>query len=238
MWRELGADGIRRSNRGDCYCRAVLLAYLVLTNVTGLLGFMMDMDPSTWRCVTELLVERKGWLHMLPTEFVVHAMSLDNHERGKLDTVPFKVKGVGKSLSNRLPLLYSYDLVLDGKKKTVDFQYHDYHEVSFCFHNPTKRTIRVLLDFKFVPLEQAASLIRESDLQRLEGVIENIESVGMYIAAQLDDFSQSEHRLSKTSSMLWTCQLICAVSTIIILIGLGIWQLSALRNFFKNKKLV
>ncbi len=234
MWRERGADGIRRPNRG-CHCRVIVLTYLVLTNVTGLFGFMMDMLPNARRCVTELLVERKEWMHVLPTEFVVRAMSLDKKKEMGKNIVSFNVKGKLLMIKRAL---YSDQLLLDDEQKTVDFNYNGYHEVTFCFINRATSKVRVQLDFKFVPREKTASSIRKGNLQLLEEVIKKVESAGLYIAAQLNDFSQSEHRLSKTSSMLWTCQLLCAVNTIIILLGLGIWQVLALRKFFKNKKLV
>ncbi len=243
MWRERGADGMRRPNR--YFPRRGFLTYLVLMKVTGLFGFMMDVMPNSQRCVYELLVERKEWKNALPVETVVSAMNLDKEieSGGKmashkiLKTIGIYVKTKERVLG-RHHVLWSGTQDIDGEESTLDFRLGGSKEAQICFFNRTRQKVRVMLDFRFVPREKTASSIREGRLQLLETVLNNVNSAAKYISAQLGMLSMSEKRLLKASSMLWTCQLLCAVNTVIILLALGIWQVLALRRFFKNKKLV
>ncbi len=212
--------------------------------VTGLFGFMMDVKPFSVRCVSELLLERKDWDHDLPTEFVARAVSHDKEEGNvSTDFLGVKVKGKKGMREHKLYYTRLYFVCREGSndqeagcQKTLSFDYHGYKEVNICFINNTKWQARALLEFRFVIREKTVSSIRERSLQLLEVVLQNLDSAAEYISSGLSGYE--EYQLSKTSLMLWTCQLLCALFTVIILLGLGVWQVLALRRFFRNKKLV
>ncbi len=205
--------------------------------VMGIFGFMMDVAPRSERCVYELLVEKKEWKNIFPMEFVVSAIGVDKEIKNGIRKIPNTVDLIVKG--NERETLWWGKQEIDGEESALDFQYHGYKEAEFCFRNPNpKRRVRIRLDIRFITREKTVSSVRDVKFMQVEPVLNSVDSIIKYVSAQLDTLSKSEERLLTTSSMLWTCQVLCAVNTVFILLALGIWQVLALKRFFKNKKLV
>lgn len=131
----------------------------------------------------------------------------------------------------------------------IDTADDDIHKFSFladaggsysvCFVNSNDAPVRVLLDFKhgveakdYTEVAKREHLMPvEKELRKMEDTVDEIHREMLYMRER--EAAMRNTNESTNSRVLWFSFL-----SIVVLLGMGVWQVLYLKKFFKSKKLI
>ncbi|KAG1710699.1 hypothetical protein DVH05_013426 [Phytophthora capsici] len=131
----------------------------------------------------------------------------------------------------------------------IDTSSDDIHKFTFtadaggnyavCFVNTNDKPVRVMLDFKhgveakdYTEVAKREHLMPvEKELRKMEDTVDEIHREMLYMRER--EATMRNTNESTNSRVLWFSFL-----SIIVLLGMGVWQVMYLKKFFKSKKLI
>ncbi|CAH0478303.1 unnamed protein product [Peronospora belbahrii] len=131
----------------------------------------------------------------------------------------------------------------------IDTSSDDIHKFSFtantggnyavCFRNNNDKSVRVLLDFKhgveakdYTEVAKREHLMPvEKELRKMEDAVDEIHREMLYMRER--EAMMRNTNESTNSRVLWF-----SFISILVLVGMGVWQVLYLKKFFKSKKLI
>jgi hypothetical protein len=110
---------------------------------------------------------------------------------------------------------------------------------SVCFFNNNDNPIRIMLDFKHgVEAKDYAEVAKrehlmpvEKELRKMEDTVDEIHREMLYMRER--EAAMRNTNESTNSRVLWF-----SFFSIVVLLGMGVWQVMYLKKFFKSKKLI
>ena len=211
--------------------RLVLLFAAVLAvqvHVPGASAIRFDVDPGETMCVSEEVMrdELAVGEYNVPFDKSTGLSEVSIHVTGP---TPLKMGGSTKTF-------YSRKQATKGKFALTGLETGS-HKV--CFHSKAKKVARVELainvgvsakDFETVAKKVHLNPL-EAELNRLLDSATEIHDEQLYMRSREEELRNTNE--STADRIKWF-----SVSTIIVLLVLGAWQIMALKSFFKSKKLV
>ncbi|KAG6576433.1 transmembrane emp24 domain-containing protein 10-like [Phytophthora cinnamomi] len=131
----------------------------------------------------------------------------------------------------------------------IDTSSDDIHKFSFtadaggnyavCFVNSNDKPVRVMLDFKhgveakdYTEVAKREHLMPvEKELRKMEDTVDEIHREMLYMRER--EATMRNTNESTNSRVLWF-----SFFSIVVLLGMGVWQVMYLKKFFKSKKLI
>lgn len=131
----------------------------------------------------------------------------------------------------------------------IDTSSDDIHKFSFtadaggnyavCFVNGNDKPVRVMLDFKhgveakdYTEVAKREHLMPvEKELRKMEDTVDEIHREMLYMRER--EATMRNTNESTNSRVLWF-----SFFSIVVLLGMGVWQVMYLKKFFKSKKLI
>lgn len=131
----------------------------------------------------------------------------------------------------------------------IDTTSDDFHKFSFtadaagsyavCFFNSNDNSVRTMLDFKHgVEAKDYSEVAKrehlmpvEKELRKMEDTVDEIHREMLYMRER--EAAMRNTNESTNSRVLWF-----SFFSIVVLLGMGVWQVLYLKKFFKSKKLI
>uniref|UniRef100_K3WH93 GOLD domain-containing protein n=1 Tax=Globisporangium ultimum (strain ATCC 200006 / CBS 805.95 / DAOM BR144) TaxID=431595 RepID=K3WH93_GLOUD len=131
----------------------------------------------------------------------------------------------------------------------IDTTSDDLHKFSFhagtggshsvCFYNTNDNAVRIQLDFKhgveakdYTEVAKREHLMPvEKELRKMEDTVDEIHREMLYMRER--EAAMRNTNESTNSRVLWF-----SFFSIVVLLGMGVWQVLYLKKFFKSKKLI
>ncbi|KAG9399807.1 hypothetical protein AC1031_011229 [Aphanomyces cochlioides] len=205
------------------------------------------MMKAWWLLLVCLLMEAHSVIFNVRPRF--NKCLTTDVEKGSQVIVEFQVLGEIEGPTN-------VQFLLEDPKKTqlafdanVDSTHNEAHEFSFkaelygiyavCFANSNDATVQIALEFKhgveatdYSEVAKREHLMPvEKELRKLEDTVAEIHREMLYVrdreAAMRDTSEATNSRVKYLNGL-----------TILILLGVGVWQITYLKQFFKSKKLI
>lgn len=204
---------------------AVLLCITVFSIFTPSHAVQFDVRRRTEKCLTDEVGE------------------------GSLVVIHYNVIGTAKGKSDVSIMITDPLNKYLKQDSNIDTSSDDTHKFSFhadvagsysvCFFNANEKPVRVMLDFKHgVEAKDYAEVAKrehlmpvEKELRKMEDTVDEIHREMLYMRER--EAAMRSTNESTNSRVMWF-----SLASIVVLIGMGVWQVLYLKKFFKSKKLI